>query len=115
MSLLTVAEETVKARSLENKFLAEGVGLYLQRLQQQTKHSKENGSPYKGLLEYRLEDAETFFGRNVAIRELLSVMDRGALPFCTQKSRCSEIITLASRNSSSNFSAWSPTHFTASI
>ncbi len=68
---LTAAEEARQARSIETEYLAQGVSAFAQRLQARASESTGagKGSPYKGLLEYRLSDAEIFFGRDNAIRE----------------------------------------------
>ena len=76
---LTAAEEAEKARSLENKLLADGVSSYIQRLQIQAKSKSEAVMPYKGLLEFRLADAEFFYGRKQATQSLLQTMGRGSL------------------------------------
>lgn len=76
---LTAAEELSKARSLEGKLLAEGVSSYIQRLQTQAKNERGTGTPYKGLLEYRLAEAESFHGRKQARKSLLETMARGPL------------------------------------
>jgi hypothetical protein len=74
---LTVAEEAKKARLLEGKLLAEGVGLYIQQLQERAKNKRMTGIPYKGLLEYRLEEAESFHGRKQATQSLLETLEGG--------------------------------------
>ncbi len=78
---LTAAEEAAQARALESQVLAQGVTTLAQRLQSRLSESGTPGhrSPYKGLLEYRLSDADIFFGRDPAIAELLSILDRGPL------------------------------------
>lgn len=76
---LTAAEEEARARSLEGKLLAEGVSSYIQRLQIQAKNERRTSIPYKGLLEYRLAEAESFHGRRQAIESLLETMGRGPL------------------------------------
>src|SRR5512136_78297 len=70
---LTAAEEAEQAQASEAQRLAQGVSAFAQRLQARAGESADadKGGPYKGLLEYRLSDAELFFGRDRAIRELL--------------------------------------------
>lgn len=78
---LTAAEEAAQDKAQETKALAEGVSAFVQRLQAvaQNIHEMETGSPYKGLLEYRLSDAQNFFGRSQAIREVLQHLAQGRL------------------------------------
>jgi hypothetical protein len=67
----TAAEEAVQARGLEAKYLAQGVSAFPQRLPDRAAETEDSRYPYKSLLEYRLGDAEIFFGRERDIRELL--------------------------------------------
>ncbi len=78
---LTAAEQARQARSIEAEYLAQGVSAFAQRLQARAGESMDasKGGPYKGLLEYRLSDAEIFFGRDRAMRELLEHLQRGSL------------------------------------
>ncbi len=78
---LTAAEEASGERALETQVLAQGVSAFATRLQAiaSEKSDVEGGSPYKGLIAYRLSDAEIFFGRSVAIANLLKRLGRGAL------------------------------------
>jgi hypothetical protein len=78
---LSAAEEANQAHELERQRLAQGVAALLWRLQGSLhdKHDTSAGNPYKGLLEYRLGDAEDFFGRGTAINELMSKLQRGRL------------------------------------
>jgi YVTN family beta-propeller protein len=77
---LTAAEQADQEKSLEAKYLAEGVRDFAQRLQARASEPSEvSGSPYKGLLEYRLNDAEMFFGRSQAITDILEHLERGSL------------------------------------
>src|SRR6185436_12153114 len=77
---LTAAEQADQEKSLETKYLAEGVRDFAERLQARAKEPSEvSGSPYKGLLEYRLNDAEMFFGRSQAITDILEHLERGSL------------------------------------
>jgi hypothetical protein len=75
---LSAAEASEQERDFELKRLAQGVGELVQRL-----HSGKAGvpaapaaQPYKGLLEYRLADADIFFGRGRAINELRGCLAR---------------------------------------
>jgi formylglycine-generating enzyme required for sulfatase activity len=74
-------EAAEQKREFEAKLLADGVGLFAKRLQALAgdRPASEGGAPYKGLLEYRLSDAELFFGRDRAIREFLQHLERGPL------------------------------------
>ncbi len=78
---LTAAEEAEQAKSIAAQHLAQGVSAFAQRLQARASESPDadKGGPYRGLLEYRLSDAEIFFGRAQAIRELLEHLQRGPL------------------------------------
>jgi WD40 repeat protein/Flp pilus assembly protein TadD len=78
--ILTAAEEAAQAQELAIQRLAEGVRDYLHRLQAIiTVEPETDGSPYKGLLAYRLGDAELFYGRDRAISELLTHLQRNRL------------------------------------
>ena len=77
---LTAAEEAVSDRSLERQVLAQGVSALARRLQAiagETTPARD-ASPYKGLLAYRLSDAEIFFGRSQATAAVLRRLQRGA-------------------------------------
>ena len=77
---LTAAEQADQEKSLETKYLAEGVRDFAERLQARASEPSEvSGSPYKGLLEYRLNDAEMFFGRSQAITDILEHLERSSL------------------------------------
>src|ERR1041384_3119029 len=76
---LTAVEEAEQEKSSEAKVLAEGVRVFAERLQARASETEESGGPYKGLLEYRLSDAELFFGRSQAIAELLQILQNGPL------------------------------------
>ena len=76
---LTAAEEADQDRALETKYLAQGVTAFMQQLQAIASQTDASGSPYKGLLEYRLSDAEHFFGRAQAIKEVLNRLQTGPL------------------------------------
>jgi|GEM_PF-1428529 len=77
----TAVEEAAQAQAAEAKVLAEGVLAVAARLQARASDTAAftETNPYKGLLEYRLSDAEFFFGREQAIRELLQQLERGTL------------------------------------
>lgn len=76
---LTFAEEAEREKEIEAKYLAQGVGDFAKRLQTRVREAadSEKGSPYKGLLEYRLSDAEFFFGRSKAIAGVLERLQQG--------------------------------------
>jgi WD40 repeat protein len=78
---LTAAEEAEQAQTLEARRLAQGVSAFLQNLRARASDAPDTRTtnPYKGLLEYRLSDAELFFGRSKAIGDLLKQMQRGPL------------------------------------
>ncbi len=59
----TAAEEAEQVRSFEVQRLAQGVSAFAQRLQALAGESTDagKGGPYKGLLEFRLSDAEIPF------------------------------------------------------
>lgn len=78
---LTAAESLDADRAVELKALAEGVRVYVQRLQARASEKsaiESEGSPYKGLLAYRLADAELFFGRTSAMASILKRLLRGS-------------------------------------
>jgi len=77
----TAAEEAEQARTFEAQRLAQGVSAFARRLPDRAGEltSAGKGGPYKNLLEYRLSDAEIFFGRDQAIRELLEHLPRSPL------------------------------------
>ncbi len=78
---LTAAEAAQQEKALEAQTLAQGVSLFAQRLQERAADTggAEKGNPYKGLLEYRLGDADIFFGRKEAIGEVLDQLGKGLL------------------------------------
>jgi len=78
---LSAVEEAKLAREFERQELAQGVSAFVSRLQARASETADakTGGPYKGLLEYRLSDAELFFGREYAVRELLQNLGRGPL------------------------------------
>lgn len=78
---LTAAEAAEQAQAIEAKRLAQGVSIFLERLQNRASETPNttDTNPYKGLLEYRLSDAELFFGREEAIRDLLRQLQRSTL------------------------------------
>ncbi|NJO00158.1 MAG: hypothetical protein HC875_41625 [Anaerolineales bacterium] len=73
---LTAAEEAQQAHLIVEQRLAEGVKEYAQRLAATAASDTDAdaGGPYKGLLAYRLSDAELFYGRDQAITRLLRVI-----------------------------------------
>ncbi|MBI3240902.1 MAG: hypothetical protein HYZ49_01220 [Chloroflexi bacterium] len=78
---LSAVEEAKLAREFERQELAQGVSAFVSRLQTRASETADakTGGPYKGLLEYRLSDAELFFGRERAIHDLLQNLGRGPL------------------------------------
>ncbi|MDW8325960.1 MAG: hypothetical protein RMK99_05285 [Anaerolineales bacterium] len=78
---LTFAEEAEREKEIEAKYLAQGVSEFAKRMQRRVREAAdgEEGSPYKGLLEYRLSDAEIFYGRSQAIAEVLKHLRQGPL------------------------------------
>jgi formylglycine-generating enzyme required for sulfatase activity len=77
----SAAEAAAEARSIEAQLLAEGVSTLAQQLQSaaQDTSAAAHSNPYKGLLEYRLNDAEFYFGRERAVRDVLQQLARGRL------------------------------------
>lgn len=76
---LTAAEEAARGRKIERKLLAQGVSLLVQNLSIQAGQSTEGESPYKGLLAYNLNEAEIFFGRKAAKKDLLKCISQDPL------------------------------------
>jgi WD40 repeat protein len=78
---LTAAESAAADRSVERQVLAQGISAFTRRLQviASDVSDSRDGSPYKGLLSYRLSDAEIFFGRSAAIASVLKRTARAAL------------------------------------
>jgi WD40 repeat protein len=76
---LTAAEEAAQARKLENELLAQGIATLMQSLAAQAGEGIHSDSPYKGLLPYGLNDAEIFYGRSKAKRDLLACIKRSSL------------------------------------
>ncbi len=78
---LTFAEEAAREHELEAERLAQGVVTFAQRLGTRASEAADTGKggPYKGLLEYRLSDAQIFFGRSKAIASVLGNLQRGPL------------------------------------
>ena len=75
----TAAEEADQARKRESILLAQGVGQLVKSLANQARHGSDIGSPYKGLLAYSLNEAEIFFGRNKAKKDLLNRVRQSSL------------------------------------
>jgi hypothetical protein len=78
---LSAAEDAQQSRKIELQALAQGVSQLAQRLQQLAADSEDalERGPYRGLLEYRLGDAELFVGRSQAIQDMMSRLSRGRL------------------------------------
>lgn len=79
---LTQIETRAQEEEFESKRLAEALTDYVQRLERQAARAKEDfraGNPYKALLEFDIKDAALFYGRSVAIHELLVHMERDQL------------------------------------
>ena len=79
---LSAVEEAKAQQDLEQTMLAEAVVNLATRLQQVVVTKPKNGeltSPYKALLDYRLEDAALFYGRSQAIEQMLGRMARNPL------------------------------------
>lgn len=77
----TTAREAEDAYAYATQRLADGVRSYAQRLAAvaaQTADAAEGG-PYKGLLAYRLSDANLFYGREQATDTLLKIINRSPL------------------------------------
>ena len=76
---LTAAEEAARARHLESKLLAQGIAALVQNLSIQVSEGTQNSNPYKGLLPYSLNEAEIFYGRNKARRDMLTHIKQSPL------------------------------------
>ena len=76
---LTAAEAAHKDLAIETQILAQGVSLLAQRLHSRASETTGEARPFRGLLEYRLSDAATFFGRDRAIADVLQALQRSAL------------------------------------
>jgi WD40 repeat protein len=79
---LTDIESLEQTQRFENKRLAEALTDYVHRLELQAARAKEDpgyGNPYKALLEFDIQDAALFYGRTIAIRELLAHIKRDQL------------------------------------
>ena len=79
---LTQIETLEQTQQFENRRLAEALTDYVQRLEHQAAQAQEDrgeGNPYKALLEFDIQDAALFYGRTIAIRELLSRIKRDQL------------------------------------
>lgn len=78
---LSATEEAKLSHDFDQQELAKGISFYVNRLHIHRNEVVKAGTkgPYKGLLEYRLSDAEIFFGRQNAIRELLEHLNRSNL------------------------------------
>ncbi|HSD83508.1 MAG TPA: SUMF1/EgtB/PvdO family nonheme iron enzyme, partial [Anaerolineae bacterium] len=68
-----------QAQALETQILAQGIGALAQRLRRRVSETTGEASPFRGLLEYRLSDTATFFGRDRAIADMLQALQRSAL------------------------------------
>ena len=75
---LTAAEESKRAREIEDQALAEGLAGLINSIQARI-NSAELPTPYKGLLAYELHEAENFYGRTQAIQSLLNCIHQGPL------------------------------------
>lgn len=75
---LTAAEAAEKAQAVELRHLAHGVQALAQRLQARAGETAYAGKPYRGLLEYRLNDAEIFHGREAAVQALAQCLQTGS-------------------------------------
>jgi hypothetical protein len=77
---LTPEEKKDLARGLELGYLREGVIACVQGIERGWKAKDVGkGNPYKGLVAYGLSDAEFFFGRDLAIAELLDCLHNNRL------------------------------------
>ncbi len=80
---LTAAEQAERAREIETRLLARGVGDFARSLQAQVHPIRPlgpaAGNPYKGLLAYDLGDADLFFGRADDIRQLFDRLRQSRL------------------------------------
>lgn len=65
------------AEQAEMRRLGESISAYISRLQKQADTATEpGGSPYKALLEYDIDDTALFYGRSLAVRQVLDMISR---------------------------------------
>jgi WD40 repeat protein len=79
---LSQTETLEQAQQFENKRLADALTDYVLRLENQAAQAQTargEGNPYKALLEFDIQDAALFYGRTIAIRELLTRIQRDQL------------------------------------
>jgi WD40 repeat protein len=79
---LSQIESLEQTQQFENRRLAEALTDYVQRLEQQAAQAQADrgeGNPYKALLEFDIQDAALFYGRTIAIREVLTHIKRDQL------------------------------------
>jgi WD40 repeat protein len=76
---LTAGEEAARARKQESKLLAQGIAALVQNLFNQISQGIQSENPYKGLLPYSLNEAEIFYGRDKARKDLLVHIKQSSL------------------------------------
>jgi hypothetical protein len=76
---LTASEEAAQARKLERQLLAQGIGMLMESLSAQASQVGESNAPYKGLLSYGLSEAQMFYGRKKAKKDLLTCIHQSSL------------------------------------
>lgn len=76
---LTASEEAAQVRKLERQLLAQGIGMLMESLSAQASQVGERNAPYKGLLSYGLSEAQIFYGRKKAKKDLLTCIHQSSL------------------------------------
>ncbi len=76
---LTEAEAANANFQVELRSLADGVREFIVQIQARASERADRATPYRGLLNYRLSDAEIFFGRKAAIADLVERLNNGPL------------------------------------
>jgi hypothetical protein len=77
---LTAAEVADRAKSIESRYLAEGVSALAQSLRKRADDALDSKATlFRGLLEYRLSDSTSFFGRDRAITDFMHHLQQGSL------------------------------------
>ena len=78
----TPAQIQAEARQVDLLQLAEGVYAHLSLLQQaagEIQADDPNAPPFKGLYEYRLSDAQSFYGRGQTLEDFMPLLERAGL------------------------------------
>jgi len=79
---LTEPEVARQVEELDRERLSKAVTTHVSRLWDKARQAQDrpaHGNPYKGLLQYDIEDTALFYGRSTAIAAVLSCLQRGPL------------------------------------